>query len=313
MIIDPEFAAMLGELTAEEERALRESIAQEGVREPVTVWVKEWECPHCHSAILPKYDDYDGSYVCIKCNGELSPSTYTKLCSNGILIDGHNRKRIAEKIGKDYTVRFECFADRDSAKRWIARNQLGRRNQTEDQQSYCRGILYNAEKKEEGRPEKLVRSELVSGGATDKKLADVHGVSPSTIRRDGIYAEAVDTAEKALPGTREKALGGFIPRQQVIEASRQVKQGDVDKAKATLAKDKTLREKLSNEMLESKRKKLETLPPRERARILLEAYPSLAEAVSVLIGIIPKEDRAREITGAIKVLTEASRNLQRIK
>ena len=48
---------------------------------------------------------------------------------NDILIDGHNRFRI---VGKHPTIQFNIkrmqFADRDEARLWIIRNQLGRRN-----------------------------------------------------------------------------------------------------------------------------------------------------------------------------------------
>lgn len=47
---------------------------------------------------------------------------------NGILIDGHNRFKIAAKHGLHWIEKRMEFIDRDSAKAWIIRNQLGRRN-----------------------------------------------------------------------------------------------------------------------------------------------------------------------------------------
>lgn len=47
---------------------------------------------------------------------------------DGILIDGHNRFKIAAKHGLQWTEKKMEFADRDEAKLWIIRNQKGRRN-----------------------------------------------------------------------------------------------------------------------------------------------------------------------------------------
>lgn len=47
---------------------------------------------------------------------------------NGVLIDGHNRFKIAAKHGLHWNEKQMEFADRDEAKLWIIRNQKGRRN-----------------------------------------------------------------------------------------------------------------------------------------------------------------------------------------
>ena len=47
---------------------------------------------------------------------------------DGVLIDGHNRFKIAAKHGLPWDEKKMEFADRDEAKLWIIQNQLGRRN-----------------------------------------------------------------------------------------------------------------------------------------------------------------------------------------
>lgn len=47
---------------------------------------------------------------------------------NGILIDGHNRFKIAAKHGLHWNEKRMEFADRDAVIAWICNNQLGRRN-----------------------------------------------------------------------------------------------------------------------------------------------------------------------------------------
>jgi DNA-binding XRE family transcriptional regulator len=74
---------------------------------------------------------------------------------------------------------------------WIINNQLGRRNLTPEQTSYLRGKRYNLEKLRVGRPlDKLDQNDPIS---TADRLADEYKVSAPTIKRDGQFAEAVDT------------------------------------------------------------------------------------------------------------------------
>jgi len=83
--IDKEFKDLIPPLEEDEFERLKESIKQEGVREPLIVW-------------------------------------------NGILIDGHNRKSIADKLKVDYKVKEKKFKDKNEVIVWMIDNQLGRRN-----------------------------------------------------------------------------------------------------------------------------------------------------------------------------------------
>ena len=55
----------------------------------------------------------------------------------GILIDGHNRYRIAEDNDLNYQAEEMEFPDRTAVLRWIILNQFGRRNLS----NYDRGVL----------------------------------------------------------------------------------------------------------------------------------------------------------------------------
>ena len=70
----------------------------------------------------------------------------------GVLLDGHNRNKIAEKHGLSFKTTEIELTDRDHAKLWIATHQLGRRNLTDDQRSTVsndvREIRSEIEKKE---------------------------------------------------------------------------------------------------------------------------------------------------------------------
>lgn len=89
--IDKEFESLIPPLSADEFKQLEENCVKDGIRDPLVVWPQE-----------------DG---------------------NEILIDGHNRWRIAAKHGGIPFERREMeFGNRDEAIVWICDNQLGRRN-----------------------------------------------------------------------------------------------------------------------------------------------------------------------------------------
>lgn len=88
--VDKEFESMIPPLSSEEFAQLEENCVKDGIRDPLVVW----ELP-------------DGD----------------------ILVDGHNRWKISAKhAGIRFNVVKMHFENRDAAKEWILKNQLGRRN-----------------------------------------------------------------------------------------------------------------------------------------------------------------------------------------
>lgn len=72
---------------------------------------------------------------------------------NGILVDGHNRYRIATEYDIDYVTVEKEFADMNAVKEWMVNNQLGRRNLPEyvrgELLSYVRELLKNIGKEKQ--------------------------------------------------------------------------------------------------------------------------------------------------------------------
>ena len=147
-----------------------------------------------------------------------------------ILLDGHNRHGICERLGLPYRVEaVESVTNRYEAIQWMIDLQLSRRNLTPERQSYLRGRKYNEEKCESafdsgtsGNPGGKPKAE---GGnsyhpqKTSEKLAIEYGVSEKTIRIDATFAAAVD----ALPSEERMAvLGGKSPltKKQIIRNYR---------------------------------------------------------------------------------------------
>ncbi len=139
------------------------------------------------------------------------------------LLDGHNRKRICDEHGIDYDVIEVSLPDRDSAIAWVLRNQLGRRNLHPDAASLMRGRLYNMQKRDWGGDRKSkCQSDTLNGDAADRLSAEL-GVSAPTIKRDGAFAQAVDTLAPYAPDLPKRVMAGDVPsRKAVIEAAREL-------------------------------------------------------------------------------------------
>lgn len=180
ILIDDEFQGLIPPLSDIERLQLEQNIEAEGCRDPLVVWLTE--------------------------------------SGDEILVDGHNRFEICERLGVEFqTVGIE-FATRIEALDWIYRNQLGRRNLSPADASELRGRMYNGRKKKHGGERKA------SPQNEDLKTAEVvakeTGVSKATIERDGKYAEAVDAVAKEVPEVRQKVRSGEVTKSDVIEAAK---------------------------------------------------------------------------------------------
>ena len=177
VIVDEEFRRLIPPLTEEERLGLEENLLRDGCLDPLVVWAE-----------------------------------------HRVLLDGHNRKEICDRYGIDYAVRELSLPDRDAAADWIDAHQLGRRNLTPAQMSLMRGRRYNRAKGQHGGDRRSGVSRAQSDPLkTADRLAQEHGVSPPTIKRDGQYAEAVDRL-----GVQQEAASGKVTasRQDVVEAAR---------------------------------------------------------------------------------------------
>lgn len=149
------------------------------------------------------------------------------------IIDGHNRWAIIQKHPEiPYKVKQMNFVDKWDAVAWMCRNQLGRRNLTDEQKSYLRGRQYEAEKMGQGGDRKtdsfssgqnvhLKMGREIRDG-TAGRIGKENGVDGRTIRRDADFANGLDEADKVSPGFRENVLSGEIkaPKTTIAEIRR---------------------------------------------------------------------------------------------
>lgn len=139
---------------------------------------------------------------------------------NGVLVDGHNRwKVIRENPSIKYKVREMSFPDKWAAFEWMYKNQLGRRNLTDEQRAYTIGKMYEARKKSVGAPiaNANARKQLPQSGAIDSEPKDYGtaaaiareiGVGRNTVDRAGKFAKGIDTLRDVSPDAADKVLSG---------------------------------------------------------------------------------------------------------
>lgn len=139
---------------------------------------------------------------------------------NGILLDGHNRYEICQRLNIPFSTVQLDLQDRRWAINWIIENQLGRRNLHPDQASYLRGKRYNGEKKDHGfqdagpgRGKTMDQNDPLF--STADRLATEYKVSAPTIKRDGQYAAAVDKLAEA--GIEPQSVVSHVAKKAVIE------------------------------------------------------------------------------------------------
>ena len=194
-LIDPEFEALMPKLTAEAYDRLEKKILKEGFREPLIIWKEQ-----------------------------------------NILLDGHNRLTICKKHHIEYFTEAVSLKNRNEALQWIVDHQLGRRNLTDEQRAYFIGKDYLLQKQAVGNPllgQQSVQKLSLSGQndqigktstpyqkTTAEVVAEKHGVSEKTVRRDAAFAEAVDQLPEE---EKEKVLSGQsgLSKQEVIDGKKQ--------------------------------------------------------------------------------------------
>lgn len=144
------------------------------------------------------------------------------------IIDGHNRYKIVQDHPEiSFKVKQMNFSDKWDAIAWMCRNQLGRRNLTDEQRTYLIGKQYEAQKMTSGGDRKS--DEFSSHHSEDlktrtkDKVARELGVGSSTVERSEHFAKGLDAAEAVSPGIKEAVLTGEVKApKKVIAAIRNI-------------------------------------------------------------------------------------------
>jgi hypothetical protein len=121
---------------------------------------------------------------------------------------------VAKKHGLSFQIVEREFRDLDEVLIWVDRNQLGRRNLTDEQRAVVIGRLYKTIKKEPHRPTKegngLNLSPFSGSHATARAIAEQVGVGQATVRRAEKFADAVEALQEISPQAAERVLRGEV-------------------------------------------------------------------------------------------------------
>lgn len=162
----------------------------------------------------------DAEFEQLKENILRDGEVYEPICVwNGVIVDGHNRYKIVQEHPEiPYRIKEMEFADKWEAVEWMCKNQLGRRNLSDAQQTYLRGKMYEARKKSKGNNAErgedgkyLIDQNDPTGNrphSTAEAIAREIGVAEPTIKRSGEFAAGLDRAEKVVPGFKDEVLSG---------------------------------------------------------------------------------------------------------
>lgn len=193
LLILPELQAFIPPLLPDELAQLESNIRKDGCREALLVW-------ETTNGIVTGGEDTTPVYV---------------------LIDGHNRYTICQKLGLDFRINLvEEFRTMAEVRGFMIDNQLGRRNLTPEQMAYLRGLRYLTERNERGKydrsehkgqnvpydsetdPESAempsTASSLAKGSSTSARLAKQFNVNEKTIKRDAEFAAGIEKLSSAL-------------------------------------------------------------------------------------------------------------------
>ena len=162
---------------------------------------------------------------------------------NGVLVDGHNRwKVIQENPSIRYKVRQMDFPDKWAAFEWMYKNQLGRRNLTDEQRTYTIGKMKEARKQSVGAPaeNKNAQKQMHQNGVivsddhkhgTASAIAFELGIGRNTVDRAERFAKGVDALREVSPAAADKVLSGKadITKSEVQEIAK-MQPGEVQEA-----------------------------------------------------------------------------------
>ena len=125
------------------------------------------------------------------------------------IIDGHHRYKIVQKHPEiPFKIKQMDFPDKWAAIVWMCRNQLGRRNITDEQKTALIGEAYKAQKMTAGGDRRSDNFSKDQNGLlkkyenTAQKIADDFGVGEQTVKRAEHFIDSLNEAEKVSPGIK---------------------------------------------------------------------------------------------------------------
>ena len=159
---------------------------------------------------------------------------------NNVIVDGHHRYEICNRLGLPFRRRTIVFGSREEALRWIDENQLARRNLTDQQRKLIVGRLYKKTKPAQGGTGANQNKGPKDVPATSAKaLGEKLGMSERSVRRAAEFAATVeadpDLAARVARGEKIPVIKPTPARAPVkVEGNEVGGSSEIDKAVAEL-------------------------------------------------------------------------------
>ena len=188
----------------------------------------------------------------------------------GTIIDGHNRYNIAVKNGLSFETKEINFNNESEVVEWIILLQLGRRNLTESQKSYLRGVRYENEKNKIGTNRFTNdRDANLSTLKTSEKLANEYNVSERTIIRDSEFSKGIDLIASVEPEKRFEILQetSELTKQEIQEFAKIPKQAENEiKKNVIIASEEEINKQIEIKANELVKAKLQSIEAQKEAK-----------------------------------------------
>jgi ParB-like chromosome segregation protein Spo0J len=173
MRIDPEFESLIPPLSDEEFKQLEKNCCDYGIRDSLVI------------GVFPGSDE-------------------------AVLIDGHNRYKIAQKCNLSFTEKRIDFESREKAIEWIILNQFGRRNLSKYDRSLLalkyKAIIQEQAQKRMSEGAKGTQISAEAKGETRDKLAKIADVSHDTIHKVEVIHNSGDKELEQQVRSGEKTI-----------------------------------------------------------------------------------------------------------
>ncbi|MGE4531759.1 MAG: DNA N-6-adenine-methyltransferase [Acidithiobacillus sp.] len=223
IVVDNEFKALIPPLQEEERAQLEANLMADGCRDPLVVWPMA-EYTEDSTGITFKYADHrideiqvDGEWRLVKVWDAPDGGSFDLDEWPCILVDGHNRHEICERLEIPYSIVEIEFSNRGEVTEWIIKNQFGRRNISD----YQRGVL--ALKLKPVIEERARANHAANGGdklgaarqnsdtpvekiRTDEAVSELANISRDTIRKVEKIEAAAPEEVKVLAGSGEVSI-----------------------------------------------------------------------------------------------------------
>lgn len=167
---------------------------------------------------------------------------------NNIIIDGHNRYEICHRNGIPFKVIEKSFSCREEVIVWICKNQLGRRNISEETRKFLIGMQYESEKLCNERRNAIGRNQYswgaqpkrISPYSTALKIATENNITHGTVSKYAIYTRALEQIGQKVPEFVPKILSGkFKIAHRIILQMAELSESDLRKVYVQMEKQTT--------------------------------------------------------------------------